>query len=146
MPNKTKKIAGVDIDVGFRIKRIREGFGLSQSELAERIGVSFQQVQKYENGKNKVSLNRLCQIAAVFNTDPSSMIQGIEKERDSEKTSTEQGIRSLRPVMNDEERRVLKLFRRIKNAKFKRVILLQLRAFLDLEHLLHDRDEPQAQV
>ncbi len=127
------KIAGVDHDVGFRIRRLREEFGLSQGELAERIGVSFQQVQKYETGKNKVSLNRLCQIATIFNTNPSSLLKGIEKEGDSEKTSTEQGIRSLRPVMNDEERRVLKLFRRIKNAKFKRIILLQLRAFLDLE-------------
>ena len=133
MPVRTKKTAGVDLDVGFRIRRLREEFGLSQGELAERIGVSFQQVQKYENGKNKVSLVRLCQIAAVFNTDPSSLIQGIEKKGDSEKASTEQGIRSLLPVMSDEERRVLKLFRRIRNAKFKRIILLQLKAFFDLE-------------
>lgn len=127
------KIAGVDLDVGFRIRRLREEFGLSQGELAERIGVSFQQVQKYETGKNKVSLNRLCQIAVVFNTDPSSLLQGIEKQAGSKKAKDGLGIDSLLPVMNDAERRVLKLFRRIKSAKFKRVILLQLRAFLDLE-------------
>ncbi len=133
MSSRIAKGTGVDPYVGLRIRHLRTEFGLSQTDLADRIGVSFQQVQKYETGKNKVSLNRLCQIATVFKTDPSSLLKGIEKQAESRKTSTKQGINSLLPVMNDEERRVLKLFRRIKSRKFKRVILLQLRAFLDLE-------------
>ena len=134
MSSRIAKGTGVDLYVGLRIRRLREEFGLSQTELADRIGVSFQQVQKYETGKNKASINRLCQIATIFNTNPSSLLKVIEKQGKSKKTSTKQGISSLLPVMSDDERRVLKLFRRIKNRKFKRVILLQLRAFLDLEN------------
>jgi transcriptional regulator with XRE-family HTH domain len=66
---KRDKVAEIDLEVAFRIRRLREEAGMSQMDLAERIGLSYQQVQKYESGKNKVSLERLCQIAAVFNID-----------------------------------------------------------------------------
>ncbi len=133
MSSRIPKGTGVDPYVGLIIRHLRTEFGLSQTDLADRIGVSFQQVQKYETGKNKVSLNRLCQIAAIFKTDVSTLLKGIEKQEKSKKDSTKQSISSLLPVMNDDERRVLKSFRRIKSRKFKRVILLQLRAFLDQE-------------
>lgn len=134
---KTDRIAKVDFDVGFRIRRLREKFGLSQGELADRIGVSFQQVQKYETGKNKVSLKRLCQISTVFNTTPSSFLQGIESQIGI-KAPSRQAARALLPVLNDDEKRLLKLFRRIKSSKLRRVILLQLRAFRNLENNKHD--------
>jgi transcriptional regulator with XRE-family HTH domain len=134
---KTDRIAKVDFDVGFRIRRLREKFGLSQGELADRIGVSFQQVQKYETGKNKVSLKRLCQISMVFNTTPSSFLQGIESQMGI-KAPSRQAVRSLLPVLNSDEKRLLKLFRRIKSSKLRRVILLQLRAFRNLENNKHE--------
>jgi transcriptional regulator with XRE-family HTH domain len=49
----------VDIHVGSRIKMQRRMLGLSQTDLADGLGITYQQVQKYENGKNRVSSSRL---------------------------------------------------------------------------------------
>jgi transcriptional regulator with XRE-family HTH domain len=52
--------------VGARIRMFRINRGMSQTVLAERVGVSFQQVQKYEKGANRVGASRLSQIASVL--------------------------------------------------------------------------------
>lgn len=49
----------VDIIIGKNIKRIRGDIGLTQQDIAESIGVRWQQVQKYESGKNRISASRL---------------------------------------------------------------------------------------
>ena len=59
--------AGLDIDIGRRIKLRRIQLGLSRSDLARKIGpVAFQQVQKYENGTDRVSASRLYLIAEAL--------------------------------------------------------------------------------
>jgi transcriptional regulator with XRE-family HTH domain len=52
-----------DAEIGRLVRSRRQELGLSQSDLAERIGVTFQQVQKYENGSNRISIGRLARIA-----------------------------------------------------------------------------------
>jgi len=49
----------LDTEIGQRLRRARLAKGLTQTGLADKIGVSFQQVQKYENGSNRVSSSRL---------------------------------------------------------------------------------------
>ncbi|NTE37637.1 helix-turn-helix domain-containing protein [Agrobacterium tumefaciens] len=56
----------IDINVGARIRLQRKRLRFSQSRLAEQLGVTFQQVQKYEKGINRVGASRLQAIAAVF--------------------------------------------------------------------------------
>jgi transcriptional regulator with XRE-family HTH domain len=56
----------LDAMVGARIRVFRTHRGLSQSDLAEKIGVAFQQVQKYESGANRVGAGRLSRIAAAL--------------------------------------------------------------------------------
>ena len=56
----------VDIHVGARIRRRRVLLGLSQEQLAHGISLTFQQVQKYENGANRVSSSRLYQLAKLL--------------------------------------------------------------------------------
>ncbi|UXT93303.1 helix-turn-helix domain-containing protein [Agrobacterium pusense] len=56
----------IDINVGARIRLRRNLLGFSQSRLAECLGVTFQQVQKYEKGINRVGASRLQAIATVF--------------------------------------------------------------------------------
>ena len=56
----------VDAWVGARIAARRQALGLSQTALAERVGVSFQQIQKYETGINRISASRLHQIAVAL--------------------------------------------------------------------------------
>ena len=62
-----KRRAGVeDIEIGRKIRALRLERGLSQSGLAEGIGLTFQQVQKYEKGTNRVSAGRLQRIAELL--------------------------------------------------------------------------------
>ncbi|WP_244473937.1 helix-turn-helix transcriptional regulator [Rhizobium sp. Leaf321] len=68
-----KGIELVDVEVGARIRERRKFLGLSQTNLAERIGVTFQQVQKYEKGANRVGSSRLHQIASVLRVEPAAL-------------------------------------------------------------------------
>ena len=63
----TRKANPVDAEVGRRIKLQRLSAGWSQTELGEKVGVTFQQVQKYERGQTRVGASRLTQIAKVLN-------------------------------------------------------------------------------
>ena len=66
----------VDIEVGQRIKIQRLSAGLSQTALGENVGVTFQQVQKYEKGANRVGIGRLTRIARVLNVSVNSFFEG----------------------------------------------------------------------
>ena len=56
----------MDIALGAAVRIRRRTLGISQEALAEQCGVSFQQVQKYENGANRISFSRLVQIARAL--------------------------------------------------------------------------------
>jgi DNA-binding XRE family transcriptional regulator len=74
---RRKDIEPVDVEVGARIKERRKLLGLSQANLAEKIGVTFQQVQKYEKGTNRVGSMACCWFPGhrvkVFLLKPESM-------------------------------------------------------------------------
>lgn len=53
----------IDIYVGRRVKEARACIGMSQEKLAEAVGVTFQQIQKYERGANRISTSRIAQIS-----------------------------------------------------------------------------------
>lgn len=65
----------IDSYVGSQVRMRRQLLGLSQERLAEQIGVTFQQVQKYEKGVNRIGASRLQRIAEVLNTSPSFFFQ-----------------------------------------------------------------------
>jgi transcriptional regulator with XRE-family HTH domain len=56
----------MDIALGAAVRIRRRSLGISQEALAEQCGVSFQQIQKYENGANRISFSRLVQIARAL--------------------------------------------------------------------------------
>lgn len=66
----------IDVEVGGKIKAQRRLAGMSQDTLAGRLGVTFQQVQKYEKGTNRVSSSRLVMIAEVFGVPPAYFFPG----------------------------------------------------------------------
>lgn len=68
----------VDIEVGHRIRIERLARGLSQTALANQLGVTFQQVQKYEKGVNRVGAGRLTKIAEVLGIDVSQFFGAKE--------------------------------------------------------------------
>jgi transcriptional regulator with XRE-family HTH domain len=65
----------IDSYVGSQVRVRRQLLGLSQERLADQIGVTFQQVQKYEKGTNRIGASRLQRIAEVLNTSPSFFFQ-----------------------------------------------------------------------
>lgn len=65
----------IDIFVGSRVRLRRLMVGMSQEALADRLGVTFQQVQKYEKGTNRISASRLQAISDVFRVPPSFFFQ-----------------------------------------------------------------------
>jgi transcriptional regulator with XRE-family HTH domain len=72
----TKKPRAVDVYVGSRIRLRRNLLGISQTELGDRIGVTFQQVQKYEKGVNRIGTSRLLRICDVLQTAPEWLFEG----------------------------------------------------------------------
>lgn len=77
--------APTDVDklVGSNIRRIRILRGLAQKALAEALGVTFQQVQKYENGANRMSAGRLVHLAEVMDCSIIDLFQGVETPKEA---------------------------------------------------------------
>ncbi|WP_425041209.1 helix-turn-helix domain-containing protein [Primorskyibacter sp. S187A] len=69
----------VDVHVGKRIRHRRWLVGMTQQQLAERVGIKFQQIQKYETGANRVSASRLWDIAEALDVPVSFFFEGIEE-------------------------------------------------------------------
>lgn len=68
----------VDEHVGERIRRRRAELGLTQEHLAASLGISYQQIQKYETGANRISAGRLYQIARRLESPIGLFFEGIE--------------------------------------------------------------------
>jgi len=67
----------VDRHVGLRIRMRRKEMGVSQERLAEALGITFQQVQKYERGANRVSASKLWEIAGALRTPVAYFYDGL---------------------------------------------------------------------
>jgi transcriptional regulator with XRE-family HTH domain len=73
----------IDIEVGARIRVRRKYLSLSQSALAQALGLTFQQVQKYERGANRVSASMLVKIAAKLETTVGALVGENDVDRHS---------------------------------------------------------------
>jgi transcriptional regulator with XRE-family HTH domain len=67
----------VDVHVGKRVRQRRWMMQMSQQQLAERVGIKFQQIQKYETGMNRISASRLWDIAEVLEVPVSFFFEGL---------------------------------------------------------------------
>lgn len=81
----------IDVFVGSRVRLRRLMVGMSQEALADRLGVTFQQVQKYEKGTNRISASRLQAISDVFRVPPSFFFQDEENAGPSTGVAHETG-------------------------------------------------------
>nr|WP_064246376.1 helix-turn-helix transcriptional regulator [Rhizobium leguminosarum]OAP95781.1 Cro/Cl family transcriptional regulator [Rhizobium leguminosarum] len=75
-----KTANAIDSYVGARIRMRRQLLGMSQERLGEQIGLTFQQVQKYEKGINRIGASRLQRIAEVLQTSPSFFFEQENSE------------------------------------------------------------------
>jgi transcriptional regulator with XRE-family HTH domain len=83
MPRKTrhpKRPDAVDVTVGINLRTWRITRGLSQADLAKRLGVTFQQLQKYEVGANRISTGRLAKAAVILGVPMSALFEGVNED------------------------------------------------------------------
>ena len=76
----------VDVHVGQRVRQRRWMVGMTQQQLGNKVGIKFQQIQKYETGMNRISASRLWDIAAALDAPISFFFEGLSVE-DSGATS-----------------------------------------------------------
>ena len=85
---------GVDVHVGKRIRHRRWMIGMTQQQLADKVGIKFQQIQKYETGANRVAASRLWEMAEALDVSPAYFFDGLLENGDSEPAGD---------VLNDKE-------------------------------------------
>ncbi len=76
--------SAIDYHVGKRLRRRRRLLGLTQQQLADKVGVRFQQIQKYECGANRVSAARLFQLSESLNVPVGYFYEGLSDEPSGE--------------------------------------------------------------
>lgn len=73
-----------DLHVGLKVRKARKAMGMSQTELGNQLGVSFQQIQKYEKGSNRIGSGRLWEISRVLQVPIDYFFDGIDENVSSE--------------------------------------------------------------
>lgn len=94
-------------NIGALIKQMRKAAGMSQMNLADKINVSYQQVQKYEKGASQLSVPRLLQIAGVFRVPVTAFLGDVGLDN-----ATEEQVATSN--MKPDEATILQLYRRMK--------------------------------
>lgn len=112
----------VDIHVGKRVRHRRWMVGMTQHQLAEKVGIKFQQIQKYETGMNRVSASRLWDMAAALSVPVSFFFEGLENHADDVNGTSMPGdiladkealelVRSYYAIPENQRRRLFELAR-----------------------------------
>ena len=71
----------IDVHVGQKVRQFRTLSGWSQTRLGDELGLTFQQVQKYERGTNRISAGRIWVLAEMFGVQPNSFFEGLNTDR-----------------------------------------------------------------
>ncbi|WP_171133526.1 MULTISPECIES: helix-turn-helix domain-containing protein [unclassified Ruegeria] len=113
----------VDVHVGKRVRHRRWLIGMTQQQLAQQVGIKFQQIQKYETGANRISASRLWDIAEALDVPVSFFFEGLEESAkdDSPKKSVPADlmgdkealdlVRSYYSIPENQRRRLFELAR-----------------------------------
>jgi transcriptional regulator with XRE-family HTH domain len=117
-----KKPDLVDVDVGNRIRLHRLQKGLSQTALAEQLGVTFQQVQKYERGVNRVGAGRLTKIAQVLGV-PVTTLFGADDVQHMQVDHRQSNQSPLKLLTIPGALRLLRAYGQLKDGRMRRSIV-----------------------
>lgn len=109
---RTPEDTAVDVEIGSRIRKARMRAGMSQEKLSEALGVTFQQIQKYEKGVNRVSGSRLIAMAAALNVPASDLLGETEittRETDATDHETARIVRICGRLDHEQRVQLLKI-------------------------------------
>ncbi len=111
----------VDTHVGSRL-RIQRGLqGLSQTEVAEKLGLTFQAIQKYERGETRISASRLYQIAEVLGIPIYHFFEGLQVRHQQGQASSDQSQGKL--TLDREAHELLGAFSAVTDPQFRRAVI-----------------------
>ena len=132
----------VDLHVGARIRLRRRMQGVSQEKLADALGLTFQQVQKYERGANRVSASKLYEIATALQAPVSYFFDGLADPSTDEgghtRPSDEQTVHAF--LMTAEGLELAKLFPGLPRVRIRRRFLDLMRALAGVDDVEEDRE------
>ena len=128
---ETKRLATtVDEHVGSRIRALRKQLGMSQQHLAGELGLTFQQIQKYERGSNRVSASKLYETANALRVPVSYFFEGLEDPP----TQKDMGERAVHAFLRTEEGAELaRTFPRIAPGRLRQRVLELVRGIVETE-------------
>ena len=113
----TSRTQDIDRHVGARIRERRIMLGLTQQQLGDLIGVTYQQAHKYERAINRVSAGRLFEIAQVLSVPVSYFFDGLEQDHDRSATPRERMClelaRNFAQIPNERHQEALSLLARV---------------------------------
>jgi len=111
----------IDKHVGMRLKLLRLAQKMSQTELGDAVGISFQQIQKYERGSNRIGASRMWHFCEIFETHPNYFFDGLNESVSlPEDKESESAIGHL---MNRQTHRLITLFDNIEDADARTAVL-----------------------
>jgi transcriptional regulator with XRE-family HTH domain len=114
----------IDLHVGARVRLRRVMLSMSQAKLGEQLGVSFQQVQKYEKGSNRIGASRLLQIARVLSVPVSSFFENAPGAPGKANKAERREVTSLVDFLSTTEGLKLnRAFLQIKDPKVRRRVV-----------------------
>ena len=77
---RSRSVNALDVQIGYRLRMQRIALGFSQEQLAQKLCLTFQQIQKYERGANRVSASRLFELCRVFQVSPDFFFSDLPQE------------------------------------------------------------------
>jgi transcriptional regulator with XRE-family HTH domain len=124
----------IDVHVGSRIRMRRQLISMSQEKLGELLGITFQQVQKYEKGSNRISASRLFYTAKILGVPIQSFFEDLPGSPEGEgfkEGKEEDNVMSS--LMNSEGIQLAKAFRDADNATKRKLIATLARAIVEMK-------------
>jgi transcriptional regulator with XRE-family HTH domain len=118
---KPKETGMVDFLVGERLRDLRNNRNLSQRSLGELIGVTFQQVQKYEKGTNRITVARLAEICQALGVGYDYFLSGSEQAATPGLGETP--TPPMSPQLTEDERSLLRAFRKVTSSRKRKALL-----------------------
>jgi transcriptional regulator with XRE-family HTH domain len=119
-----KSTGSIDKEVGSRVRMRRISIGMSQEKLGDMLGLTFQQVQKYEKGTNRISVARLVDIAKILGVDIHFFFNGIKSIKSNPGFAEEESPPYISEVMSTPEGlQLIRTFTSIKSPKVRKSIV-----------------------
>jgi len=107
----------IDVAVGLRLRTLRKSRGMSQDQLGKALGITFQQIQKYERGTNRISASMLVKSARALSVAPTALLP-----EEGDPTPRSPAVLTLLAQMRGLEE-LVEVYARIKSPRVRRAVL-----------------------